>query len=100
MSRAHTVRLTTREVERLAGELLTQRMAGFGIDGLDVAEERDFDGDDVLRVVVRVREKVPAKTLIGAADELQQTLRREGEDRWVYLSTKRPEEREVGEDVD
>lgn len=100
MSRAYRVPMTVADVTALAAPILHREMAPYGVGPVEVKEERDFDGTNAWRIVVSVQEKVPVKILIDASDEIQQTLREEGDDRWAYVGTKRPEEPEVDGDVD
>ena len=89
--------MTTDEVKERALRVLTPRLAPFGVSDITVREERDFDGTDVYRVVAMVNQQVPARVLIDGSDELQQLLRSDGEDRWMYLGTHRPSEADEDE---
>lgn len=92
--------MTTDDVRERAIRILSPYLAQFGLTDVEVQEERDFDGTDVYRVFANVTQRVPARVLIDSSDELQQLLRSEGEDRWIYLSTRRPSEPEEDEDED
>ena len=92
--------MTTDDVRERAIRILTPHLAPFGLTDINVREERDFDGTDVYRVVAMVTDPVPARVLIDGSDDLQQQLRREGEERWLYLSTRRESQSEPNEDED
>jgi hypothetical protein len=81
--------MKTDEVRERALRTLTPHLSPFGLTDIEVREERDFDGTDVYRVVAKVTQPVPPRVLIDGSDELQQLLRSEGEEQWLYLSTRR-----------
>jgi hypothetical protein len=92
--------MKTDEVRERALRILRPHLAPFGLTDIEVREERDFDGTDVYRVVAKVAQAVPARVLIDGSDELQQFLRGEGEDQWLYLSTRRDSQTGLNKDED
>jgi hypothetical protein len=92
--------MTPEDVRERAIRILSPHLAQFGLTEIEVQKERDFDGTDVYRVLANVTQRVPSRVLVDSSDELQQLLRSEGEDRWIYLSTRRPTEPDEDEDED
>jgi hypothetical protein len=100
MANVHDELLTPAEVEDIAEPILKQSLARFGFQRLAVKDEEDFDGKYVFRMTAYVQAKVPANTLIDVLDAIHRALREKGEERFVYLSTERPGEDEIDEDVE
>jgi hypothetical protein len=98
MANSHTVLMTAEEVRDRVLPILRRRLGKFGFVGdVKVAEEEDFDGAFVFRMTARVQDNVPARVVFDALGDIHLTLRKEGEDRFVYLSTQRPGEDDVDE---
>jgi len=100
MANLHAELMTAKAVQDIALPILEKALAPFGFQRVTVNEEEDFDGDHIFRMTAHVQTKVPANTLIDALDAIHHALRSKGEDRFVYLSTKRPAEDEIDEDVE
>jgi hypothetical protein len=100
MATVHDELLTPAEVAGIAEPILKESLAKFGFQRVAVKEEEDFDGKYVFRMTAYVQAKVPANTLIDALDAIHRALRKKGEERFVYLSTERPGEEEIEEDVE
>jgi hypothetical protein len=98
MAHTHVVQMTEAEVERIAVPILRRYLTRFGFQDVAVKEEEDFDGSYVFRMTAHVQEKVPARTLMDALGAIHGTLRKNGEERFVYLSTERPGHEEPDED--
>ena len=90
MASSQTAYMTESEVRDRALPILRKYLGKFGFSNATVEEEEDFDGAYIFRMTAHVRDRVPAKDLIDALEEIHSSLRREGEDRFVYLSTERP----------
>lgn len=82
--------LDSESVKRVALPLLQRRLAPFHFTDVDVVEEEDFDGELVLRMTANVSTKVPAQDLITVTADIHDALRKEGDERFVYLGTRRP----------
>ena len=98
MAHINVVQMTEAEVEKVALPILRRNLARFGFQDVTVKEEEDFDGSYVFRMTAHVQEKVPARTLMDALGSIHATLRKQGEERFVYLSTERPGHNEPDED--
>ena len=100
MANAHAEYMTDAEVRKIALPILQQRLDRFGFQSVAVKEEEDFDGSNVFRMTAHVQEKVPARELIDTLSAIHAALRKNGEPRFVYLSTERPGDDETAEDVE
>jgi hypothetical protein len=96
MTGLQPVYLSDQEVRDRALPILQRHFGIFGFEDASVAEEKDFDGASILRMIARVQSSVPAKDIIDALDAIHTDLRNQGEDRYVYLTTKRPGPVEAG----
>ena len=94
--------LSETEVLQIADPILAKALYDFGYCGLSVEEVEDFDGAHIFRLTANVAEKVPARVIIDASQQIHFDLRTLGEDRFVILSTKQQNfgQELVGEDVD
>lgn len=100
MANIHEELMSPADVQDAALPILERALADYGFKRITVNEEEDFDGKHVFRMTAHVQTKVPASALIDALDAIHRVLRNKGEDRFVYLSTERPGEVEVDEDVE
>lgn len=102
MAYAHAEHMTESEARDVILPILRKRLGGYGFDGVDVGEEVTFDGSSILRVVARVAAKVPAEDLVDTLDAVHAALRKKGEARFAFLSTRIPgdETNEADEDVE
>jgi len=101
MANLHPAFLSPEDVREVALPLLRQRLGRFAFDDVSVREEEDFDGENVLRLTADVAVKVPAKALIDVTADIHSALRRQGDERYVYVSTRRPgSEKQGDEDVE
>ena len=80
------------EVQSIADPILRNRFEKFGFSDTQINESEEYDGSVVFRLAASVRERVPAKALIQANHEIHVALRKLGEDRSVFLSTKLPDD--------
>lgn len=80
--------LSEGEVSEIAASIIGERLRPFGFEDVTVADEEDFDGIHILRMIAQVRDKVPADRLIDTIDAVRTALLKRGEDRFVYLSAR------------
>ena len=98
MASSHTVYMSAEEVRGHVLPILRKRLGKFGFSGdVNVAEEEDFDGAFVFRMTAKVEGSVPARVMFETLGDIHIVLRKEGEDRFVYLTTQRPGEDDVDE---
>jgi len=97
MASSQSVYLNANEVRDRAIPILRKYLGKFGFNDAKVEEEEDFDGAYVFRMTAHVESRVPARDLIDALEEIHTALRKEGEDRFVYLSTERPRASDIDE---
>jgi hypothetical protein len=100
VANVHAEYMTPPEVEEVSLPILRKRFGRFGFQSATIMEEEDFDGSHVFRMIAHVQEKVPARDLIDALDDIHTVLRRNGEQRFVYLSTQRPGRDQTDEDIE
>ena len=100
MANLHIIYLKTEEVREIALPILMKRFETYGFQDAEIREEETFDGDPILRMVAHVKQQVPARTLIDANEDIHVSLREKGEERFVFLSTRRPAEAEQEADED
>lgn len=96
---AHTshVSLSAEDLRSAALKILNKRFAGYGFKDVVVFEEQDFDSAEVIRMTATVTKEVPARELVAVTAEIMTTLRKEGDDRFVYLSSRQPGEDDLEE---
>ena len=90
--------MTDAEARVLAEPILAERFKRFGFRDVVVRAERDFDGESILRMTADVDKNVPARAIIDTLDSVRQALLDHGEERFVFLSTKTPQQDIVDED--
>ncbi|WP_375451215.1 hypothetical protein [uncultured Devosia sp.] len=78
--------LDSQKIQTIALDLLRKRLKPFGFSGLTVTAEKDFDDENILRLIADVKQIVPASDLIEATSETMNALRKQGDDRFVYLT--------------
>lgn len=100
MGKLHPIHLSDEEIIEETRTLFDSKLAKYGYEHTTVAEESDFDGAPILRMIARVNDKVPARELIDLVNELHSLLRSKGDERYVYLSTNTPTEAVEDEDED
>ena len=100
MANLHAIYLKTQDIREIALPILKKRFKQYGFRDADVREEETFDGDPILRMVAHVEKQVPARILLDANEDIHVSLRTKGEERFVFLSTKRPGENEQEADED
>lgn len=100
MVNLHTMYLQTEEVREIALPILKKRFKAYGFQTAEVREDETLDGDPILRMVAHVESTVPARTLIDANNDIHVALRGKGDGRFVFLSTKKPNEDDNDADED
>jgi hypothetical protein len=90
MANIHLAPLGLEEVRAIANDVLNRQFRPFGFGAIALREEEDFDGEPILRVIAEVTKPVPARTLIDATTDIHDALRKQGDNRFVYLGTHRP----------
>ena len=93
--------MTDSEINKLVSKFLRERLKGFGFRHSTVQSEQDFDGSSILRVTVHLKKPhVPADLMADALHEIRSKLLGKGEERFVLLGSKSPEEEAIEEDVE
>jgi hypothetical protein len=82
--------LTVPEIEAVAVPLLARILGDFGFTGIETAQDRDFEGEPVIRMTAKVQARVPARTVIDSLDAVRTELLRIGEERLVIFGTRLP----------
>jgi hypothetical protein len=76
----------------------------YGYTSSEIREEETFDGTPVIRVIVNVRDVVPAEALSRATSGSHDLLQAQRDERFVFLSSRRPalasEQNDDDQDVD
>lgn len=93
-------RLVQVEIEDVAEPIVAERFRDFGYRTLEIHEDRDYDGDPILRMTASVTTRVPATLVIDAMDAVGSALLANGEERLVFLGTRTPEADVVEDDED
>lgn len=91
MAMAKMKYLSEGEVKSVADPILRKHLDDHGLAGSAIEEVEDFDGASIFRLVASVDRPVPAKILIETNEAMHSALPQKGEDRFVILSTERPE---------
>lgn len=78
------------DVHTLIDGILRTQFSEFGYAGSKIEEVEDFDGERLFRLTAEVAERVPARVVMEATEAIHSALRREGEFRFVIVSTERP----------
>jgi hypothetical protein len=93
--------MTDDEIDKIVSKLLRDRFQDTGFQRSTVRSEEDFDGAPILRVTAQFRERgVSSERLINALHDIRAELLRRGEERFVFLDSKYPEEEVVDEDLE
>lgn len=82
---------TEAEVRTIVLEVLSKKFASSGFSGVDVVLEKDFDGEDIIRVIAKFSE--PAKNseaLFEAASDIRRKLIQRGDERFVFVRQNYP----------
>lgn len=87
------------EIAKIVGKVLRKEFKGLGLEAVTTRSEEDFDGASVIRVDVRLKSgRAPVDRLMSALSEVRSQLIASGEDRFVFLSSARPEDEPTGEE--
>ena len=79
-------------VGAVVSEVLKHRLASLGFSGADIVIEKDFDGEDVIRVTAKLsKQGVDSEALFEAASDIRQRLIAEGDDRFVFVKQSAPQ---------
>ena len=93
--------MTDSEISKIVSKVLRARLRDLGFQRLIVQSEQDFDNSTILRMTVFLKESnVPPARLTDALHEIRSELLNNGEDRFVLLSSRSPNEELIDEDVD
>ncbi|HMQ58820.1 MAG TPA: hypothetical protein PKE65_09755 [Rhizobiaceae bacterium] len=91
--KVHARFLTTDEARRVSLAPLREYFSRFGFTEATVSEDETYDGAPVFRIVANVEQTVPTETFVDALSAIHNALRKEGEERLVFLSTSLPSSR-------
>jgi hypothetical protein len=94
--------MTDDEINEVVSRLLRKQFEDLEFEYATAESEEDYDGASIIRVKTYFRGgTVPARQLIDAVHEIRTELIRRGEQRFVFLDTVIPYDREfVDEDVE
>lgn len=92
--------MTDGEIERVATEILKQRLQAFGFQGVEARSDIDFDGSPVIRVKARYTDDTaPTKAITQSLHDVRSELISRGENRFVLLESEYLGNQPVDEDV-
>ncbi|KAB0677786.1 hypothetical protein [Aureimonas leprariae] len=80
-----TTFLDQKTIIEIAWPILTARLEEFGVNGLLVEEEIDFDGEPILRLNVVVDRPYTARAMMDARDAIRVQLLKRDDQRSVYF---------------
>lgn len=100
MANLHTTYLQAENVREIALPVLKKRFKKYGFEDVDVSEVETLSGDPIIRMVAHVGSRVPARTLIDANGDVHVALRERGDERFVFLVTRRPSDESSEDDED
>lgn len=93
--------MTDTEINKIVSKILRERFRNLGFQRSTVQSEQDFDGSSILRVRAHLKkEDAPSDRLTDALHRIRSELIKNGEDRFVFLSTESPHEEMIDEDVE
>ena len=93
--------MTDEQISKIISPLLRERFKGAGFDHATVRSEEDFDGSSVLRVTAHFgKSNVNSDDLIDVLHQIRTELLRKGEERFVFLNGRSPQDDVVEEDVE
>jgi hypothetical protein len=93
--------MNDKEINELVSPFLRERFKDVGFQRATVRSEQDFDGSSILRVMAYFdRPDIPSERLINAVDDIRSKLLERGEERFVFLTSKYPQDEAVDEDVE
>lgn len=93
--------MTDDEINKIVYKLLGEQFKAFGFEHSTVKTEEDFDGSSIIRVTAHLKDgDVPSEKLTEALHDIRSQLLRNGEERFVFLNSKSPEDEVVDEDVE
>lgn len=78
--------LSAADVKRVCDPILEQRLQEYGYTSSTVDEVEDFDGTYIFRVTANVVGQVPSRLVIDLTQQILNSLRDLGENRFVNLS--------------
>lgn len=100
MARTHAKAMTAMNPYKITESILARRFKAYGYKTAIVTEEEDFDGESILRMVVDVRRPVPTDELVDTINEIRTALLKSGDDRFVFLRARLPDEDRVDQDAE
>ena len=89
------------EIHELVSQLLRERFKDAGFQRSTVTAEQDFDGSPILRVLAYFdTPNVSSERLVETVDDIRSRLLERGEERFVLLTSKYPQNETVDEDLE
>jgi hypothetical protein len=94
--------MTDDEINEVVSRLLRKQFEDLEFEYATAESEEDFDGSSIIRVKAHFKAgRVPAARLIDAGHDIRTELIRRGEERFVFLDTVIPHDREyIDEDAE
>jgi hypothetical protein len=92
MANIHAAYLKEKEILALAEPIAREHFNEFGYSHIDISEQEDFDGANVIQIVAHLDQKIAANVIVDALDALNNAVWKQGDDRFVYLRITRPGE--------
>jgi hypothetical protein len=92
--------MTDEEINEVVSRHLREEFKDLGFEYATAESEEDFDGTSIIRVKTHFKNgPVPVVRLMDARHDIRNELIRRGEDRFVFINTEIPYDREyVDED--
>lgn len=93
--------MTDEQINKVASKLLRESLKDIGFQRATTESEEDFDGTSIIRVTAHFKHAgLPSDRLIDALHEIRAELLRKGEERFVFLDSKYPQEAVADEDME
>ena len=84
--------LTNAEIQSVASEILSIKLGDKSFQDAAIAIEKDFDGEDIVRVTATLhRPATDADLLFEAASDIRQRMIETGDDRFVFVRQNYPQ---------
>lgn len=94
-------RLDHNEVDVIVSRILSDKLTGTGYQRAETQEDKDYDGDPIIRVRVYFDHPMnDSKPLLESTHAIREELLRQGDDRYVFISPKDNTDADAGLDGD
>lgn len=91
--------MTDREVNQLVTRVLSERFRALDFTEAHTSSEIDFDGTPILRVTAIFSNRSAPRAHLIAAQAISEALREQGEERFVFVSSRYHDDETEDEDA-